>query len=75
MADSIDLVQQRVEEELQRNIHNARSRNAGAFSLECEGCGIVIPEERRAAVPGCDLCFTCQTISELKGKHYKGGAV
>lgn len=75
MADSMDLVQLRVEEERQRRIHIARSRKAGAFSLECESCGIVIPEERRAAVPGCDLCVTCQEIAELKAKHYNGGAL
>ncbi|MFU0854923.1 TraR/DksA family transcriptional regulator [Kluyvera cryocrescens] len=75
MADSMDLVQLRVEEERQRRIYIARSRKAGASSLECESCGIVIPEARRAAVPGCDLCVTCQEIAELKGKHYVGGAV
>lgn len=75
MADSMDLVQQRVEEQLQRHIHNARSRSAWTSSLDCESCGVVIPEERRAAVPGCELCVTCQEISELKGKHYNGGAV
>ncbi|EDZ0966017.1 TraR/DksA family transcriptional regulator [Salmonella enterica] len=75
MADSMDLVQQRVEEQLQRHIHNARIRKVGASSLECESCGIVIPEERRPAMPGCDLCVTCQEIAELKGKHYNGGAV
>lgn len=75
MADSMDLVQLRVEEERQRHIHHARSRKARASSLECESCGTVIPEERRAAVPGCDLCVTCKEIAELKGKHYAGGAV
>ena len=66
MADSMDLVQQRVEETLQRNINNARS---------CESCGVAIPEARRIAVPGCDLCVTCKEIDELKGRHYNGGAV
>ncbi|MFL4401199.1 TraR/DksA family transcriptional regulator [Citrobacter portucalensis] len=75
MADSMDLVQQRVEEERQRHIHSARNRKAGASSMECESCGIAIPEQRRAAVPGCDLCVTCQEIAELKGKHYVRGAV
>ncbi|HCA7355241.1 TPA: TraR/DksA family transcriptional regulator [Citrobacter freundii] len=75
MTDSMDLVQQRVEEERQRQIQTARSRNAGASSLECECCGIVIPEQRRAAVPGCDLCVTCQEIAELKGMHYTRGAL
>lgn len=75
MADSMDLVQLRVEEERQRRIHIARSRKAGASSIECESCGIVIPEERRAAVPGVQCCVTCQEIAELKAKHYNGGAL
>lgn len=75
MADSMDLVQQRVEETLQRNINNARSRSAAVSSFKCESCGAAIPEARRIAVPGCDLCVTCKEIDELKGKHYNGGAV
>ncbi|QEP78786.1 hypothetical protein F1L19_05375 [Escherichia coli] len=51
MADAMDLVQQRVEEERQRHIRAAR------------------------AIPGVQLCITCQEIAELKGKHYNGGAV
>jgi len=75
MADSMDLVQQRVEETLQRNINNARSPSAAVSSFTCESCGAAIPEARRIAVPGCDLCFTCKQIEELKSKHYNGGAV
>lgn len=75
MADSMDLVQQRIEETLQRNIHNARSHNAAVSSFHCESCGVAIPEARRIAVPGCDLCVTCKEIDELKGKHYTGGVI
>lgn len=75
MADSMDLAQLRVEETLQRNIDNARSRSAAVSSFCCESCGVAIPEARRIAVPGCDLCVTCKEIDELKGKHYNGGAV
>jgi len=75
MADSMDLVQQRVEETLQRNIDNARSRSAAVSSFHCKSCGAAILEARRIAVPGCDLCVTCKEIDELKGKHYNGGAV
>ncbi len=68
MADSMDLVQQRVEEQLQRHIHNARIRKVGASSLECVSCGIVIPKNAGPPCRGCDLCVTCQEIAELKGK-------
>lgn len=32
-------------------------RNEGT---DCLACGEVIPEGRRRAVPGCELCFECQ---------------
>ena len=31
---------------------------------ECEDCGAVIPDARRAAVPGCLLCVSCQERTE-----------
>ncbi|HDK7335333.1 TPA: TraR/DksA family transcriptional regulator [Cronobacter sakazakii] len=74
MADAMDLVQQRVEEERERHIHKARSRQAAPSRFLCESCSGPIPEARRAALPGVELCVTCQEITELKGKHY-GGAL
>lgn len=71
MADSMDLVQQRVEEERQRHIHTARSKAPGVSRV----CDAPIPPARRRAIPGVQCCITCQEIAELKGKHYNGGAV
>ena len=75
MADSMDLVQQRVQEELARNLANAIHRPAGASRFFCLTCGEEIPEQRRRALPGVSLCVTCKEVSELKSVHYKGGAV
>ncbi|MFV9373442.1 TraR/DksA family transcriptional regulator [Citrobacter portucalensis] len=75
MADSMDLVQQRVEEERQRHIHTARNRTPGVSRVLCIDCDIPIPPARRRAIPGVQCCVTCQEIAELKGKHYVGGAV
>lgn len=72
MADSIDLAQQREQEERERLILKARSRIAAASLSQCESCGESIPEARRIAVPGVELCVTCQEITELKSVHYKG---
>ncbi|OAT18833.1 phage protein [Buttiauxella noackiae ATCC 51607] len=72
MADSMDLVQLRVDEELARNIKQARrqpQRAASAFF--CEECDTAIPQARRAVVPGVTHCITCQEIAELKNQHYK----
>lgn len=34
------------------------------ISLNCAWCGEEIPEARREAEPGCDLCITCQNEKE-----------
>lgn len=72
MADSMDLVQLRVEEELARNLANARRQPAGAGEFFCLSCDEAIPEARRRAVQGVTHCVTCQEITELKSTHYKG---
>lgn len=75
MADSMDLVQQRVEEDLQRHIHNARAKVPGVSRVLCVDCDAPIPPARRRAIPGVQYCITCQEIEELKGKHYTRGAL
>ena len=75
MADAMDLVQQRVEEERQRHIRAARAKTPGVSRVLCVECEAPIPPARRRAIPGVQLCITCQEIAELKGKHYNGGAV
>ena len=75
MADAMDLVQQRVEEERQRHIRAARAKMPGVSRVLCIECEAPIPPTRRRAIPGVQLCITCQEIAELKGKHYNGGAV
>lgn len=75
MADSMDLVQQRVEENLQRHIQNARARKPGTARVLCIDCDTPIPTARREAIPGVQCCVTCQEIAELKGKRYSGRAL
>lgn len=53
MADSMDLVQQRVEEELQRNISIARAKQPGVSRVLCIDCDAPIPPARRRAIPAC----------------------
>ena len=72
MADAMDLVQQREQEDRERHINNARSRIAAPSRFLCEECDAPIPEARRAAIPGVAYCVTCQQIAELKFKHYRG---
>lgn len=58
-------------EELQRNAAlSAHRLNRNAVSAErCEECGEDIPAPRRAAVPGCQTCASCQEEIELRNKQ------
>lgn len=69
MADIIDSAAEI--EELQRNNSLAAHRlNRNAVSAEhCSECGEDIPAPRRAAVPGCQACASCQEEIELKNKQ------
>lgn len=72
MVDAMDLAQQREQEDRERHISNARSRNAAPSLLLCEECDAPIPKARRVAISGVMFCVTCQQINELKSKHYRG---
>lgn len=69
MADIIDTAAEI--EELQRNAALSAHRvNRNDVSAErCEECDEPIPEPRRAAVPGCKTCSSCQEEIELKNKQ------
>ncbi|WP_409246825.1 TraR/DksA family transcriptional regulator [Enterobacter hormaechei] len=69
MADIIDTAAEI--EELQRNADLSAHRvNRNAVSAEnCEECDEPIPEPRRAAVPGCQTCASCQEEIELRNKQ------
>ncbi|MCW4943373.1 TraR/DksA family transcriptional regulator [Enterobacter hormaechei] len=58
-------------EELQRNAALSAHRvNRNAVSAEhCAECGEDIPAPRRAAVPGCQTCASCQADLELIRKQ------
>lgn len=72
MADAMDHIQQREQEERERHINNARSRFITPSRFTCEECDAPIPEARRRAIDGVSLCVTCQQITELKSRHYRG---
>lgn len=75
MADSMDLVQQRVAENLARNLANAINRPALPSAFFCECCDAPIPEARRKALDGVTLCVTCKELDELKAAHYGRAAL
>ncbi|WP_338121344.1 TraR/DksA family transcriptional regulator [Erwinia persicina] len=75
MADSMDLVQQRVEENLAHALANTLKRSTAPSAFFCECCESPIPAERRKALDGVTLCVNCKEIEEHKNSHYKRMAV
>ncbi|HEY8037141.1 MAG TPA: TraR/DksA C4-type zinc finger protein [Methylobacter sp.] len=50
----------------------ATAVNPNAVSAEfCEECGNVIPDDRREAVPGVELCVDCKRAEELKERNLR----
>lgn len=48
-------------------VRDAIAKQAEQESAEfCEECGEEIPEERRKAIPGVQLCIFCKELSERK---------
>ena len=71
MADVIDTAQERADLILAAQIQAARAPVAGVSAMFCLDCDRPIPEERRAALPGVELCVYCKELSELNAKHYR----
>lgn len=57
---------QRLQEERLQQALAKRVQYQGESATECESCGTDIPEARRKAVPGCQLCVDCQSIMEAR---------
>lgn len=58
MADVIDITTEREADILSAAIAN-RTRYVGVSAHECVECGDKIPQGRRDAVPGVQLCVEC----------------
>ncbi|HRX90627.1 MAG TPA: DksA/TraR family C4-type zinc finger protein [Steroidobacteraceae bacterium] len=58
-------VQEQIDATVKDAIERARSRLPGGVSREhCLECGQNIPSARRAAVPGVQLCLSCQQTAD-----------
>lgn len=65
MADEADTTDEEVRLQLEARIA-ARTRYEGTSAFECEECGNTIPEARRLALPGVQLCVECQAAAERR---------
>ncbi|MER2471355.1 TraR/DksA C4-type zinc finger protein [Photorhabdus laumondii] len=71
MSDSVDIAEKHIAATLERQIRSVTDRHIGVSAFECEDCCNSISEERRKAVAGVTRCMTCQSILELKNRHYR----
>lgn len=60
-------VQDQIDASVEDAVNQARSNiQSGESARFCEECGEAIPEARREAVPGVQLCVKCQSSAEGK---------
>ena len=58
-------VNDQIDASIEDAVEQARSRlPQGESATHCEECGKAIPEARRLAIPGVQLCIACQTMLE-----------
>lgn len=61
----LEMAEQAAEAEGQRAIAN-RVQYSGESAEFCATCDTEIPQARRLAVPGCQLCVDCQGLQEMR---------
>lgn len=63
-------VQDQIDDSVKDAVSGARARMPAGESAEyCDDCGELIPERRRAALPGVRTCITCQSGRDASVKH------
>lgn len=70
MSDDVDQAGELIALQEDIGIQRVRAQlPAGEGAAECQECGEPIPEARRKAMPGTQVCAECQTILEFKAKQ------
>lgn len=58
-------VHEQIESSVTEAVERARSRlPAGESRRQCRACEALIPEARRRAIPGVELCVACQSVED-----------
>ena len=66
-------VQDQIDATIEDAVNRARSKiGAGDSREDCIECGEDIPEARRKAVPGVQLCIGCQSALDEEEKAFSG---
>jgi phage/conjugal plasmid C-4 type zinc finger TraR family protein len=72
MADDIDIAQEREQKNIEQALANREQQYSGESEFYCVECDAVIPNQRREALPGVDVCVGCASKRESLGKHQRG---
>ena len=72
MADEIDIAQAREQTIIEAAMANRSQQYSGDSEFYCVECDAVIPNQRRKALPGVDVCVGCASIRETNKKHIRG---
>jgi len=66
-------VQDQIDDTVKDGVERAKSRlPQGESATHCRECGAPIPEARRQALPGVQLCIACQKEADAKIQHFTG---
>lgn len=65
MTDIIDRAMEIAARDIDARIEARVKPRTGEGSPDCIECGEAIPEARRKAVQGCDLCIDCARLNEM----------
>lgn len=66
-------VQEQIDTTLDDAVARIRSQlTTGESALFCEECGDPIPQARREAIPGVQLCVNCQAEADKKQAAFSG---
>ena len=66
-------VQDQIDDTVKDGVERAKSRlPQGPSAVQCKECGESIPEARREALPGVQLCIACQEQADEELRHFSG---
>jgi phage/conjugal plasmid C-4 type zinc finger TraR family protein len=66
-------VQDQIDDTVKDGVLRAKSRLPhGPSATHCQECGGPIPEARRNALPGVQLCIACQQKADAELRHFSG---
>ena len=66
-------VQDQIDDTVKDGVLRAKSRiPQGPSAAHCQECGEPIPDARRSALPGVQLCIACQQKVDSEARHFSG---